>query len=70
MRFGQLDPLFHRDASFFVFRLPFLSFLVDWIFTTLIVVFIVTAIAYFLNGAIRLSRSSACRGLALSRTCR
>ncbi len=66
VRFGQLDPLFHRDASFFVFRLPFLSFLVDWIFTTLIVVFIVTAIAYFLNGAIRLSRSARVEGRAVA----
>jgi uncharacterized protein len=62
VRFDQLDPLFHRDASFFVFRLPFLSFLVDWIFTTLVVVFIVTTIAYFLNGAIRLSRGARIEG--------
>ncbi len=62
LRFNEIDPLFHRDASFFVFRLPFLSFLVDWIFTTLVVVFIVTVIAYFLNGAIRLSRGARVEG--------
>ena len=56
--FGRLDPLFHRDVSFFIFRLPFLSFLVDWIFTALVVTFIVTVIAYFLNGAIQLRRSA------------
>jgi uncharacterized protein len=66
LRFNEFDPLFHRDASFFVFRLPFLSFLVDWIFTTLVVVFIVTAIAYFLNGAIRLSRGARVEGRAVA----
>lgn len=66
VRFAQFDPLFHRDASFFVFRLPFLSFLVDWIFTMLVVVFIVTTIAYFLNGAVRLSRGARIEGRAVA----
>ena len=30
--FHQFDPIFKRDLSFFIFRMPFLSFLVDWIF--------------------------------------
>lgn len=55
--FHLVDPLFGRDDSFFVFRLPFLSFLVDWMFDALLVAFIVTAVAYFLNGAIRLQGS-------------
>ena len=55
--FGKLDPVFSRDISFWIFRLPFLSFLVDWMFEALIVVFIVTAIAYFVNGALRLQGS-------------
>jgi uncharacterized membrane protein (UPF0182 family) len=54
VRFKINDPVFGRDVSFFVFRLPFLSFLVDWMFGLLIVVLIVTAIAYFINGALRL----------------
>jgi len=56
--FGRLDPLFHRDVSFFLFRLPFLSFLVDWIFVALLVTLIVTAIAYFLNGAVQFRRGA------------
>jgi uncharacterized protein len=64
--FFRPDPLFHRDASFFVFRLPFLSFLVDWIFTALIVVFIITTVAYFLNGAIRLARGARIEGRAVA----
>ncbi len=30
--FGQTDPLLHLDLSFFVFRLPFLRYLVDYTF--------------------------------------
>ncbi|HVB05701.1 MAG TPA: UPF0182 family protein [Acidimicrobiales bacterium] len=55
--FNMKDPLFHRDISFFVFRLPFLSFLVDWLFGLLVVAAIATAVAYFLNGAIRVQRT-------------
>lgn len=52
--FGRPDPLFHLDDSFFVFRLPFLSFLVNWILVALLVVLVVSAVAHFLNGSIRL----------------
>ncbi len=51
--FGVLDPQFHRDASFYVFRLPFLSFLVDWVLIALLVTFLVSLLAHFLNGTIR-----------------
>jgi uncharacterized protein len=54
VKFGILDPQFHRDVSFFVDQLPFLSFLVDWVLSVLLVALIVSVIAYFLNGAIRL----------------
>lgn len=52
--FGVTDPIFGRDVSFFVFRLPFLSFLVNWALIALIVVFVVTTISHYLNGSIRL----------------
>jgi uncharacterized membrane protein (UPF0182 family) len=51
--FGKTDPVFHRDISFFVFQLPFLSFLVDWMLGALIVAFVITTIAYVLSGGIR-----------------
>lgn len=51
------DPLFHRDESFYVFRLPFLSFLVDWILVALLVTLVLSAVGHFLNGAIRLQSS-------------
>lgn len=52
-QFGIADPQFHRDVGFYVFRLPFLSFLVDWLLVALLVLFIVTAVAYYLNGGLR-----------------
>ncbi|MEA2703988.1 MAG: uncharacterized protein QOD63_1933 [Actinomycetota bacterium] len=47
------DPQFHRDIGFYVFELPFAKFVVDWLFASLIIVLIVTAIAHYLNGGIR-----------------
>lgn len=54
VNFGQKDPVFGRDIGFFVFRMPFLSFLVDWIFTALVVALVITFVAYILNGALHL----------------
>ncbi len=53
VNFNKSDPVFGRDDSFFVFRLPFLSFLVDWILVALLVTLVLTAIAHFLSGTIR-----------------
>lgn len=52
--FPRQDPLFHKNIAFFVFRLPFLSFVAGWAFVALIVVAIVTAVAHYLNGGIHL----------------
>ena len=30
--FGVKDPQFHKDIGFYVFQLPFLKFIVDWLF--------------------------------------
>jgi uncharacterized protein len=51
--FGVRDEQFHRDVGFYVFKLPFLSFVVDWLFASLLIVVIVTAVAHYLNGGIR-----------------
>ena len=52
--FGIKDPQFGKDVGFYVFRLPFLTFLFDWLFAALIIILIVTAVAHYLNGGIRL----------------
>src|SRR4051794_15658340 len=52
--FGVKDPQFGKDVGFYVFRLPFFTFLFDWLFAALIIILIVTAVAHYLNGGIRL----------------
>jgi uncharacterized membrane protein (UPF0182 family) len=50
--FGVSDPQFHRDVGFYVFRLPFIEFLIGWAFEAVIVVLIVTAVFHYLGGSI------------------
>ena len=52
--FGTDDPLFGRDISFFVFRLPFLADVVNWMFVALVLSLVMTVVAHYLNGGIRL----------------
>ncbi len=52
--FGQKDPQFGTDIGFFIFKLPFLSQVVDWVFGFLLVTAVVVAVVHYLNGAIRL----------------
>jgi uncharacterized protein len=51
--FGIKDPQFHKDVGFYVFQLPFLRFVADWLFAGLVIVLLVTAVAHYLNGGIR-----------------
>ena len=52
-KFGVKDPQFHKDIGFYVFQLPFLKFIAEWLFAGLVIVLIVTAVAHYLNGGIR-----------------
>ena len=52
--FGEKEELFGRDIGFYVFQLPFITFVVDWLFVALIIVSFVTVVAHYLNGGIRL----------------
>jgi uncharacterized membrane protein (UPF0182 family) len=51
--FGVKDPQFNKDVGFYVFQLPFLRFVADWLFAGLVIVLLVTAVAHYLNGGIR-----------------
>jgi uncharacterized membrane protein (UPF0182 family) len=53
--FGVDDPQFGTDIGFYVFKLPFLSFVSGWLFAALLIVLIVTAVAHYLNGGIRVA---------------
>ena len=52
--FGSTEPVFGRDVAFYVFRLPFLNFVVSWFFAAFIIIGIITAIWHYINGGIRI----------------
>jgi uncharacterized protein len=51
--FNVVDQQFGRDVGFYIFQLPFLTFVVSWAFASILIVFIVTAAQHYLNGGIR-----------------
>ena len=51
---SETDPLFGKDIGFYVFELPFLSFAVGWLFAALVIILLITIVAHYLNGGIRL----------------
>ncbi|MFV2038759.1 MAG: UPF0182 family protein [Acidimicrobiales bacterium] len=53
--FGLKDAQFNTDIGFYVFELPFIQFVVNWLFTAFVVVLIITAAAHYLNGGIRVN---------------
>jgi uncharacterized protein len=54
--FHVRDPLFNLDLSWYIFRLPFLTFVVDWTLASLLAIIIFTAVFHYLNGGIRAAR--------------
>lgn len=51
--FGVEDPVFGRDVGFYVLSLPFTQFIQSWLFSSLVIVTLVTAAAHYLWGGIR-----------------
>jgi len=50
--FDRADPQFGVDVGFYVFELPFLSFIVDWLFVAMIAVLVITLLTHVLNGGV------------------
>lgn len=50
--FGTKDATFGRDIGFYVFRLPFIEFLITWTYAALIVALLTTLVADYFNGGI------------------
>lgn len=48
-----LDPVFHRDPSFYIFILPFQQLMQGWLFSALVGVTVVSALAHYFTGGIR-----------------
>jgi len=53
--FDMADPVFGRDPGFYMFTLPLINFVVDWLFAALVLTLIVVSVAHYLNGGIRAS---------------
>jgi uncharacterized protein len=51
--FHTQDPLFHRDVAFYVFSLPWLEFLQGWLFSSLVGVTFIAAVAHYVWGGIQ-----------------
>ena len=47
--FGQVDPLFGKDLGFYVFRLPFLSYLQGWLFGLFLFTTVAVGALYFIT---------------------
>ena len=51
--FGEVDPIFGLDIGFFIFRLPLLGTLTDWVFNLLVLATVVIVIGHYFNGGVR-----------------
>ena len=56
--FGIADPVFNRDAAFYVLSLPFQKIVQAWIFGSLVTITLVSAAAHYLWGGIRVRAMS------------
>lgn len=56
--FGVRDPQFGRDVAFFVFTLPALRAIVDWLLGVLAFVLFATLVVHVIDGAVRMSPGS------------
>jgi uncharacterized protein len=55
VRFGAnlVDPVFHRDPSFYIFVLPFHKFVQGWLFSSLVGILVIVILAHYVLGNIR-----------------
>ncbi len=56
--FGKADPYFGRDLGFFIFNLPWLHFLVDFLMTAVFIALLLAAVMHYLYGGIRLQSAT------------
>src|ERR1700730_16605337 len=55
--FNVTDPQFKKDIGFYVFKLPFINFLINWLFVAIVITAVVTVVFHYLNGVILLQSS-------------
>jgi uncharacterized protein len=56
--FGIRDALNGKDIGFYIFKLPFITFIVDWVLASLFAIILVSVVFHYLNGGIRAARVS------------
>jgi uncharacterized membrane protein (UPF0182 family) len=52
--FGQVDPEFGKDIGFYAFTLPFISWLITWLFVSVAIAGIGALVMHYIFGGIRL----------------
>ena len=57
-QFGVRDPLFGADVSYYLFQLPFSTFVINWLFGALLLTLVISTGVHYLNGGIRLQNQS------------
>lgn len=50
--FPSADPIFHKNIGFYIFRLGFLQYIYGWLFFTVVVAMIATAVVHYIDRAI------------------
>jgi uncharacterized membrane protein (UPF0182 family) len=50
--FNIADGQFNADVGFYVFQLPFLGFVLDWLFIAMVLVLLLTVLTHVLNGGV------------------
>jgi uncharacterized protein len=50
--FGVRDDQFGADVGFYVFELPFIGFVLDWLFIAMVLVLLLTLLTHVLNGGV------------------
>lgn len=56
--FGLADPIFSLDVGFYMFEYPIIDAALGWLFNLIAAAAVLTALAHYLNGAIRIRRGS------------
>lgn len=50
--FGISDPRFHNDVGFYLFKLPFVTFVLDWLFVAVLFITVLVVATHILSGGI------------------
>lgn len=55
--FGLVDPVFGKDVSFYVFKMPFYNFILNSMTSSLIIIFLISLALFTLTGLVRIQGS-------------